>query len=363
MLDTDYTLTTKSGFIQIHFLRIALACLLSLLKAILPTIYGVTTTMDHELIAHLYEQMLRIRRFEEEAARLYTERKIGGFLHLYIGQEAVAVGSISMLESRDYIMGAYRCHGQYLARGGSAREGLAELLGKETGCAKGRGGSMHFYDRARNYMGGWGIIGAQVPVATGIAFSQKYQNTGAVTLCYLGDGAINIGPFHEGMSLAALWQLPVIFIIENNYFSMGTPLEKTAPTDDLSIRALGYPMARDTVDGHNVFAVRDAVQAAVKRAREKSLPTLIEAKTYRYRGHSMADPAKYRTKEEVDEWKARDPITVVGEKLDSLGFKNTREEIDQAVEAEIMEAVKFAEESPFPDAGTATHFAYIKEEY
>jgi pyruvate dehydrogenase E1 component alpha subunit len=319
--------------------------------------------MDQELIASLYEQMMRIRRFEEEAARLYTERKIGGFLHLYIGQEAVAVGTVSCLEERDYLMGAYRCHGQYLARGGSPRAGLAELLGKETGCAQGRGGSMHFFDRERHVMGGWGIIGAQIPVATGIAFSQKYQKTGAVTVCFLGDGAINIGPFHEGLTLAALWQLPIIFIIENNFFAMGTPLDKTALTDDLSIRALGYPMARDTVDGHNVFAVRDSVQTAVKRAREKNLPTLIEAKTYRYRGHSMADPAKYRTKEDVEEWRSRDPISVVGEKLESLGFKSQRQEIDQAIEAEIMEAVKFAEESAFPDPRTATKYAYVKEDY
>jgi pyruvate dehydrogenase E1 component alpha subunit len=294
---------------------------------------------------------------------LYTERKIGGFLHLYIGQEAVAVGSISMLDERDYVISSYRCHGHFLARGGCPRAGMAELLGKATGCAEGRGGSMHFFDRKRKFMGGWGIVGAHLPVASGFAFSQKYQKTGGVTICYFGDGAINIGPFHEALSLSALWKLPVIFVIENNYFAMGTPLEKTSPTDDLSIRALGYPMARDTVDGHNVFAVRDSIKEAVKRAREKNLPTLIEAKTYRYRGHSMADPAKYRTKEDVEEWRLRDPITTVGEKLDSLGFKDTREEIDQRIDAEILDAVKFAEESPFPDSDTATNYAYVKEDY
>lgn len=317
--------------------------------------------MDHELISNLYEQMLRIRRFEEESARLYTERKIGGFLHLYIGQEAVAVGSISVLEPRDYVITGYRCHGHYLARGGSVKAGFAELLGKETGCAKGRGGSMHFYDVANNFLGGWGIVGGQLPLAAGVAFSQKYQETGAIAICYLGDGAINIGGFHEGMALAALWKLPVIYVIENNFFAMGTPLEKTATSEDLSVRALGYPMARDTVDGHNVFAVRAAVQNAVKRAREKSLPTLIEAKTYRYRGHSMADPAKYRTKADVSEWKAKDPIATLGEKLDSLGLKEQRERIDATIEAEIAEGVRFAEESAFPSPETATHFAYVDE--
>jgi pyruvate dehydrogenase E1 component alpha subunit len=314
--------------------------------------------MDQDLVADLYRSMMRIRRFEEEAARLYTEKKIGGFLHLYIGQEAVAVGAISVLEQQDYVMTAYRCHGHYLARGGSCREGLAELLGRETGCAKGRGGSMHFYDIPRRFMGGWGIIGAQVPVAAGIAFAEKYKGTDSVTLCFLGDGAINIGPFHEGMSLAALWRLPVVYVIENNYFAMGTPLEKTAPTDDLSIRALGYPMARDTVDGHDVFAVRASIHTAVRRAREQKLPTLIEAKTYRYRGHSMADPAKYRTPEQLEEWKSRDPIKVLAEKLDALGMMAARNRIDSEIEVEVADAVQFAESSPFPDPSTAMDYVY-----
>jgi pyruvate dehydrogenase E1 component alpha subunit len=315
--------------------------------------------MDQELVADLYRKMLRIRRFEEEAARLYTEKKIGGFLHLYIGQEAVAVGALSMLQDNDYVMTAYRCHGHYLARGGSSRAGMAELLGKETGCAKGRGGSMHFYDVERRFMGGWGIVGAQVPVAAGLAFAEKYKGSDGIAICFLGDGAINIGSFHEGLSLAALWNIPVIYVIENNYFAMGTPLEKTAPTDDLSIRALAYPMARDTVDGHDVFAVRACIHAAAKRAREQKLPTLIEAKTYRYRGHSMADPAKYRTSQDVDQWKSRDPIKVLGEKLESFGLKGLREQIDQEIENEIMDAVRFAEESPFPAPETALDYAYV----
>jgi pyruvate dehydrogenase E1 component alpha subunit len=315
--------------------------------------------MDQDLIADLYRQMLRIRRFEEEAARLYTERKIGGFLHLYIGQEAVAVGAMSVIEPKDYVITAYRCHGHYLARGGDLRAGMAELLGKETGCAKGRGGSMHFYDRKLNFMGGWGIVGAHVPVAAGFAFAQNYLGSDAVTLCFLGDGAINIGPFHEGLALSALWNLPAVYIIENNYFAMGTPLHKTSPVEDLSIRALGYPMARDTVDGHDVFAVRAAIHTAVRRAREQKLPTLIEAKTYRYRGHSMADPAKYRTPDEVNTWKNRDPLKILAEKLDAFGWQAKRVQIDEAVEAEVSGAVTFAENSPFPAPDTAMDYVYI----
>ena len=314
--------------------------------------------MDQELIADLYKRMLLIRRCEEEAARLYTERKIGGFLHLYIGQEAVAVGAMSVIEDTDHVMTAYRCHGHYLARGGCPKAGMAELLGKETGCAKGRGGSMHFFDVEKRFYGGWGIVGAQVPVAAGMAFAENYKNQDGVALCFLGDGAINIGSFHEGLSLAALWKLPVVYIIENNQFAMGTPIERTAPVDDLSIRALGYPMARGTVDGHDVFAVRAAIHSAVRRAREQKLPTLIEAKTYRYRGHSMADPAKYRTKEDVQDWKDRDPISTLGQKLDGFGMQEARTKIDDEIEAQVQEAVQFAEDSPFPDPSTAMDYAY-----
>ena len=316
--------------------------------------------MDHELLSDLYRRMARIRRFEEEAARLYTEKKIGGFLHLYIGQEAVAVGAMSVIEDRDMVVTAYRCHGHYLARGGNPRAGMAELLGKETGCAQGRGGSMHFFDTARNFFGGWGIVGAHIPVAAGMAFSSKYENKGGVALCFMGDGAINIGPFHEGLSLAALWKLPVVYVIENNYFAMGTPLEKTSTTDDLSIRALGYPMAREVVDGHDVFAVRSTIHTAVQRAREQNLPTLIEAKTYRYRGHSMADPGTYRTKADIENWRARDPIASLADKLAALGHESLREKIDQEIEAEIADAVKFAEDSAFPDPSTVMNYAYVE---
>ena len=315
--------------------------------------------MEQELLSELFTKMLRIRRFEEEAARLYTERKIGGFLHLYIGQEAVAVGALSVLQDNDYVMTAYRCHGHYLARGGCPRAGMAELLGKETGCAKGRGGSMHFYDIDKRFMGGWGIVGAQVPVAAGLAFAEKYQGSDGIAICFLGDGAINIGSFHEGLSLSALWNIPIIYVIENNQYAMGTPLEKTSSSDDLSIRALAYPMARETVDGHDVFAVHSVIHSAAKRAREQQLPTLIEAKTYRYRGHSMSDPAKYRTSADVDVWKARDPIKVVGEKMDALGLSALREQIVQEIEDEIQSAVQFAESSNYPAPETAMDYVYV----
>jgi pyruvate dehydrogenase E1 component alpha subunit len=246
-----------------------------------------------------------------------------------------------------------------LAQGGDPKKGMAELLGKATGCAEGRGGSMHFFDIEKKFMGGWGIVGAQTPVAAGLAFAQKYQGTGGVTLCFMGDGAINIGAFHEALSLASLWKLPVIFIIENNQFAMGTPLSKTAVTEDLSIRALGYPMARDSVDGHDIFAVRASIHTAVQRAREQHLPTLIEARTYRYRGHSMADPAKYRTSEDVEQWKARDPILVLRDKLDALGLETKRVQIDSSIEQETLAAVQFAEESPFPSAETAMDYVYV----
>ncbi len=315
--------------------------------------------MDQELLADLYRSMLRIRLFEEESARLYTERKIGGFLHLYIGQEAVAVGAMSVLEPQDYVITAYRCHGHYLARGGTCREGLAELMGKDAGCSRGRGGSMHFFNTARNFMGGWGIVGAHVPLAAGLAFAQKHAGGDGVTACFLGDGAINIGPFHEGLSLASLWELPLVVIIENNYFAMGTPLNKTFPLDDLSVRAMGYAIARDTVDGHDVFAVRASIYQAVKRAREKRQPTLIEARTYRYRGHSMADPAKYRTKEDLEHWQERDPIKSLREKLDALGMQAERERIDTEVENEMKDAVEFAEQAPFPSPDSLSDFVYV----
>jgi pyruvate dehydrogenase E1 component alpha subunit len=307
--------------------------------------------MDKDLILSLYQDMVGIRRFEEEAARSYSRGKMGGFLHLYIGQEAVAVGAISAIEPTDYIVATYRDHGHYLARVGDMKAAMAELFGKATGCAKGRGGSMHYFDVDKRFMGGHAIVGGHVPIAAGIAFASKYRGEQDVTLCFFGEGTANMGAFHEGMSLAALWKLPVVFICENNLYSMGTPLYRTLAVEDVAVRAKGYPMQQEIVNGDDVLEVRAVVRRAAKRAREESLPILVEAKTYRFRGHSMSDPAKYRTKEEVNEWKQRDPIFLLEQRIYDLGIANKAQlkAIDDEAKQEVAEAVTFAEESPQPD--------------
>lgn len=307
--------------------------------------------MEPLKLLQLYRQMLVMRRFEEEAAKAYTERKIGGFLHLYIGQEAVGTGVIAALNPDDYILSSYRLHAQYLARGGTCRAGMAELFGKSTGCAGGRGGSMHFFNAEAGFLGGHGIVGAHVPVAAGCAFASKYRNDGRVTVCFLGDGAVSIGPFHEGMCLAALWRLPVVYIVENNHYAMGTPLSRTLVTEDASVRALGYPMARATVEGVDVVECYYAAKQAIDRARNESMPMLLEFKTYRYRGHSMADPGKYRTKEEVDNWREKDPLLLAEQRIrrDFPEHVAQLEKFAASVEEEVMDAVKFAHESPDPD--------------
>jgi pyruvate dehydrogenase E1 component alpha subunit len=305
--------------------------------------------------------MLLIRRFEEEAARAYTERKIGGFLHLYIGQESVGVGVIEALRDEDYIIASYRCHGHYLARCGDAKAGMAELFGKATGCAGGRGGSMHFFDAEKHFLGGHGIVGAHVPIAAGVAFAAKYRDEKSVTVCFLGDGAVSIGPFHEGLCLAALWKLPVVFIVENNRYSMGTPLSRTMVTEDASIRALGYPMARESVDSCDVVDCHEAAKRAIERARDESAPMLLEYKTYRYRGHSMADPAKYRTKDELESWKLKDPIHLAQMRLEkeSPELAQQIETINKEVEDEVQDAVKHAHEAAEPELSTLTDYTYV----
>ncbi len=310
--------------------------------------------MNKELMISLYRDMVRIRRFEEEAARQYTRGKMGGFLHLYNGQEAVAVGAISAVEPTDYILATYREHAHYLARVGDMNAAMAELFGKATGCAKGRGGSMHFFDVSKRFMGGHAIVGGHVPIAAGIAFAAKYRGEPDVTLCFFGDGTANMGAFHEGLALAALWKLPVIFICENNLYSMGTPLYRTLAVEDIAVRAKGYPMAQEIVNGDDVLEVREAVRRAAKRARTESLPILVEAKTYRFRGHSMSDPAKYRTKEEVEEWMKRDPIRNLAQRIYELGAGNEAQltAIDEEAKRDVAAAVKFADESPLPDPAT-----------
>jgi pyruvate dehydrogenase E1 component alpha subunit len=304
------------------------------------------------VLRSLLEQMLLVRRFEERAAELYTMGKIGGFCHLYIGQEAVAVGAISTLRREDYILTSYREHGHALARGVDSGEVMAELYGKQSGVSEGKGGSMHLFDKARGFLGGHAIVGGQLPLATGVAFAAKYLKQPRVTLCFFGEAAVNIGSFHESLNLAALWKLPVVYICENNRFGMGTPIERASALYDLSQKALAYNMARAQVDGMDVLEVRDVVMEAVERARQDNAPTLIEARTYRFMGHSMSDPVHghYRTKAEVDEQKRHDPIRRFVLTLESLGLV-TREEVDELdskVKEIVEDAVGFAERSDDP---------------
>ncbi len=290
--------------------------------------------------------MMVIRRFEEEAARNYAKGKIGGFLHLYIGQEAIAVAAAEVLEDRDYIFQTYRDHGTALARGMSPNAAMAELFGKDTGCSRGLGGSMHFFDVERGFLGGWAIIGGHLALAAGTAFKSKYAGEDRVTMCFFGEGSTNIGGFHEAMSLAGLWKLPVVFVCENNQYAMGTPLERTSPLKDLSIKAEGYGMVGDRCEGHDVEVVQERLGAAVARARAGEGPTFVEIQTYRFRGHSMSDPAKYRTRTELEQRKQRDPIVVVRERLLGLGVEeNTLDDIDLEVDEQIDAAVHFADES------------------
>jgi pyruvate dehydrogenase E1 component alpha subunit len=299
----------------------------------------------------LYRQMLSIRRMEEASAKAYSYGKIGGFLHLIIGQEAVCVGATAAINDDDYVVATYRDHGHAYAKGVAARPIMAEMYGKKTGVVKGLGGSMHFIDKATNFLGGYGIVGGHVPLAAGVAFKCKYKDEKRVTLCFMGEGATTIGGFQEGLALAGLWKLPVVFICENNLYSMGTPLYRSLAVEDVSMRALAHGMARDRFDGHDVMKVKQRIGIAVERARETSEPTLVEVRTYRFRGHSMSDPGHYRTKEEVAEWKKRDPVALARHRL--LDETDTSEEelsaISTEVKEEIADAVRFAEDSPVAD--------------
>jgi pyruvate dehydrogenase E1 component alpha subunit len=304
-----------------------------------------------EELAPLYRQMLAIRRLEEAAAKAYSQGgKIGGFLHLIIGQEAVCVGATAAIHNDDYVVATYRDHGHAYAKGCSARSILAELYGKKTGMVKGLGGSMHMFDKKTNFLGGYGIVGGHVPIAAGAAFASKYRGDGRVTLCFFGEGASTIGGFAEGVALAALWKLPVVLICENNQYSMGTPLYRSLAVEDVSLRALAHGMARDRFDGDDVIKVKRRIGEAIERARTTGEPTLVEVVTYRFRGHSMSDPGLYRTKEEVEEWRRRDPLNRCRARLLDLGMQDGKlEELESDVKAEIEDAVKFAEDSPAAD--------------
>jgi len=293
-----------------------------------------------------YRKMMVIRRFEEEAARNYAKGKIGGFLHLYIGQEAIAVAAAEVLEESDYIFQTYRDHGIALACGMSSNAAMAELFGKDTGCSRGLGGSMHFFDVERGFLGGWAIVGGHLALAAGTAFKSKYAGEDRVTICFFGEGTTNIGGFHEAMSLSGLWKLPVVFVCENNQYAMGTPLERTSPLKDLSIKAQGYGMPGDHLEGHDVEVVRERLAAAVARARTGGGPTFVEIQTYRFRGHSMSDPAKYRSRTELEQRKQQDPVVLLRQRLLETGIEENRlDDIDIEVDEEIDAAVRFADES------------------
>jgi len=308
--------------------------------------------MQKKKLLEMYRMMLLIRRFEERTAQMYGMQKIGGFCHLYIGQEAVGVGAVSALRPGDQFISAYRDHGHILAMGGEPAAVMAELFGKATGVSKGKGGSMHLFDVEKGYFGGHGIVACQVPVATGMAFAAKYRKEDKVVLCSMGEGTVHQGAFHESLNLAKLWHLPVIYMIENNRYGMGTPMERASAVWDLSEKACSYDMARATVDGMDVLAVHDTVAEAVVRATRDGEPTLIEARTYRFRGHSMSDPvhSHYRTKEEVEEQKKLDPILIFQQKLldDKVITAEKIKEYEDEIKKIVLDAVDFAEKSPLP---------------
>lgn len=306
--------------------------------------------ISNNQIIQMYKEMLLIRRFEERAAQEYGKGKIGGFCHLYIGQEAVAVGAGQTLREDDTVFTAYRDHGHALLRGITPNEAMAELFGKYTGCSKGMGGSMHFYNVEKGFFGGWGIVGAHPPLATGTAFATKYLGKDSVTICFLGEAAANQGVFHETLNLAQLWKIPIVFIIENNHYGMGTEISRAFSGKELRYKGEVYGMEIGSFDGMSVVESYKAVKIAVDRARKESLPTLLEAETYRYRGHSMSDPGTYRTKEEVENYKNIDPIESLKKEIieTKILSENELEKINDEIKILINQSVKFAEESPEP---------------
>jgi len=318
-------------------------------------------TMTRNELVKMYRDMLLIRRFEERAGEAYTRGKIGGFLHLYIGQEAVAVGFISALRPDDYVLGAYREHGQALAKGVDPKRVMAELFGRPTGVSRGKGGSMHMFDKEHRFLGGHGIVGGGMPLAAGVGLAIRYLKTDQVCVCFFGDGAVNEGAFHEALNLGALWDLPVIYVLENNLYGMATRVDRASSIPDLLKRAACFDIERERVDGRDVLAVREVADRAVYKARKDSEPRFIEAITYRYRGHSMADPGTYRIKEEVEERRKSDPIVGYVGKLKSAGIltESDIEEIRQEIEREIEDAIRFADESPEPSPEMLLQDVYV----
>jgi pyruvate dehydrogenase E1 component alpha subunit len=304
--------------------------------------------------------MVLIRRFEEKTNQMYQRGKITGFCHLYIGEEANAVGAISTLREDDYVITGYREHGQAIMKGIDPKLIMAELFGKETGISKGKGGSMHIFSKEKRFLGGNAIVAGNLPIATGVGLSINYREDDQIVLCVFGDGAVNEGAFHESFNLASLWHLPILFLCENNRYGMGTPIEKASSIEDLAKRASCYNMDWQIVDGMDVLAVHEAAKAAVDRIRSSKRPEMIETKTYRFRGHSVADPEVYRTKEEVEQWKLRDPIERLRNKLKADGVLSDEQDRALVEEAEkiVNEAIAFAEASDFPPASAVCEFVY-----
>lgn len=304
-----------------------------------------------EFLHKLLRDMLLIRRFEEKTAQMYGLRKIGGFCHLYNGQEGVAVGCVAALDlAKDYVLTSYRDHGHALAVGMHPNAIMAELFGKITGCSRGKGGSMHLFDAERHYLGGNGIVGAQIPIAAGVAFKQMYDGDGGVTLCFFGDGAIHQGAFHETLNLAKVWKLPAIFIVENNHFGMGTAVKRVSGVEDFAVKAEGYDLPGKTINGMDVLDVYEGLKEVIENARETGTAWLLDIKTYRYKGHSMSDPAKYRTSDELEAYKKQDPIVQL--KSQMIDAKLISEEqfkaLDEEIKQIVQDSVDFAEQSEEP---------------
>jgi pyruvate dehydrogenase E1 component alpha subunit len=318
-----------------------------------------------ELYLQWYEQMQMMRRFEERAGQLYGMQKIKGFCHLYNGQEAVVAGAISVMTKEDAMITAYRDHAHALGKGVTAREVMAELYGKITGCSKGKGGSMHMFSKEHRFFGGHGIVGGQIPLGAGIAFAEQYNGTKNICVCYMGDGAVRQGALHEAYNMAMLWKLPVVFVVENNSYAMGTSVERTSNVTELYKLGSAYDMPSYQVDGMSVEAVHEAMQRACDHARSGKGPVFLEMKTYRYKGHSMSDPAKYRSKDEVEEYKSKDPIEVTKQVLLDNKFATEAdiEAIDNRIAEIVEDSVKFAEESPYPDASELYKDVYDQSDY
>jgi pyruvate dehydrogenase E1 component alpha subunit len=318
-----------------------------------------------ETYLYWYESILMMRRFEEKCGQLYGQQKIKGFCHLVIGQEACYSGAVSALKEGDKYITSYRCHGLPLALGTPADEVMAELYGKVTGSSRGKGGSMHIFDKSRGFVGGHGIVGGQIPLGAGLAFAEQYRGTDNLCICYIGDGAVRQGAFHETLNMAMTWKIPVIFVIENNKYAMGTSVERTSNVTELYKLGAAYEMPSEPVDGMVVEEIHLAVSKAAERARKGEGPTLLEFNTYRYKGHSMSDPAKYRTKEELEEYKAQDPLEQVKATIlaNKFATENDLLEIEKKVKDTVLDSVKFAEDSPYPEPSDAYTDVYAEPNY